>query len=645
MCGIAGIINPSGKAVAALDVSLLSSAMEHRGPDDLGFLGWRKGGELRIAREAYAAIVDAEVAFAHRRLSIIDETEGGWQPMATQDQRFAITFNGEIYNYIELKAELEEAGICFTTHSDTEVLLQALTTWGMAKTLPRLTGMFAFALLDTVANTVTLARDPFGIKPLSYAVVKGGLAFASELTQLLTLAGVSRTVEPQALYDYLRFGLTDRGARTLFSGIAHLPAAHYAVVDLAEPTRVNVQRYWQAQLRPTLDISFDEAATELGRLFMESVRLHLRADVPVGAALSGGIDSSAVVAAMRELEGPSLDLHTFTFIAPGANVDEERWADMAAGAVHATQHKVALSGGDLAASLDGLIATQGEPFGSTSIFAQNRVFGLAAENGIKVTLDGQGADEIMAGYVPFLAARLATLFKNGNWLRSAHLLTASSAVAGGQAGVALRATRFLLPEFLQGPARRLVGEGLMPPWMNANWFARQGVVAQAPQKPIEGDVLRHELLESLTDRVLPALLRYQDRNSMAHSVESRVPFLTPKLVDFLYSLPEDFLISDEGETKSVFRAAMRGLVPDPILDRRDKVGFATPQESWLGEERAWLNNVLASDRLRAIPAFDAQSMGREMEAVRRGQKPLAGDVWRWINLTRWAETFDVDFAA
>jgi asparagine synthase (glutamine-hydrolysing) len=306
---------------------------------------------------------------------------------------------------------------------------------------------------------------------------------------------------------------------------------------------------------------------------------------------------------------------------------------------------VALSGGDLAASLDGLIATQGEPFGSTSIFAQNRVFGLAADNGIKVTLDGQGADEIMAGYVPFLAARLATLFKNGNWLRGAHLLTASGAVAGGQAGVALRATRFLLPEFLQGPARRLVGEGLMPPWMNADWFARQGVVAQAPQKPIEGDVLRHELLESLTDRVLPALLRYQDRNSMAHSVESRVPFLTPKLVDFLYSLPEDFLISDEGETKSVFRAAMRGLVPDAILDRRDKVGFATPQQSWLGEDQAWLNTVLTSDRLRAISAFDAQGMSREMDAVRQGQKPLAGDVWRWINLTRWAETFDVDFAA
>jgi len=153
-----------------------------------------------------------------------------------------------------------------------------------------------------------------------------------------------------------------------------------------------------------------------------------------------------------------------------------------------------------------------------------------------------------------------------------------------------------------------------------------------------------KLLASLTDRVLPALLRYQDRNSMAHSVESRVPFLTTKLVDFLYALPEDFLISDQGDTKAVFRTAMRGRVPDNILDRRDKVGFATPQESWLGEEQAWLHHVLDSERLRAIPAFNAEGIAREADAVRNGQKPLAGDVWRWINLARWAECFDVDFA-
>jgi len=639
MCGIAGLINPSGKAIAALDLQMMSAAMEHRGPDDLGFMGWGENAKLCIEREAGVAIQDSQVAFAHRRLSIIDEGEGGWQPMATKDGRFVLTFNGEIYNYVELKLELESEGLNFTTSSDTEVLLQAFSSWGVEKTLPRLTGMFAFAVLDTKSKTVTLARDPFGIKPLSYATVKGGLAFASELTSLLMLSGVDRTVEPSALYDYLRFGFTDRGARTLFAGIKHLPAAHFAVVNLDRPDVVKPQRYWQAELKPVRDISFEAATTELRTLFKESVRLHLRADVPVGAALSGGIDSSAVVGVMRDLEGPDLDLHTFTFIAPGSDLNEENWADMAAKSVQATQHKISMTGKELVSELDHLIQIQGEPFGSTSIFAQNRVFKLAKDNNIKVTLDGQGADEILGGYMPFLAARLATMIKSGQWLKAVKLLNSID----GKRGTFLRAMRFVLPTFLQGPARRIIGESLVPAWMNGDWFKRHGVNIQAPQKPVSGDVLRHELLESLTDRILPALLRYQDHNSMAHSVESRVPFLTTKIVDFIYSLPEEFLISNDGETKSIFRAAMRGLVPDEILDRRDKIGFAAPEEQWLKESGAWLDDVLSSDIMKTIPAFDAEGMAQEIKAVQMGQKRLTGDVWRWINLVRWAETFDVSF--
>ncbi|MBF0246636.1 MAG: asparagine synthase (glutamine-hydrolyzing) [Alphaproteobacteria bacterium] len=639
MCGIAGIIAPSGRTVAALDIKLMSGAMEHRGPDDLGYLGWSREAGVFISRDPLSAVCEARLALAHRRLSIIDEGEGGWQPMATSDGRFAIVFNGEIYNYLELRAELQGEGISFATHSDTEVLLNALAAWGVEKTLPRLTGMFAFALLDTVDGALTLARDPFGIKPLSYARVKGGLAFASEIASLLCVSGVSRRVEPSALYDYLRFGLTDRGARTLFAGIEHLPPAHFAVVDLTRPDQVVPRRYWRAELGPTLDIGFDEAATELRRLFLDSVRLHLRSDVPVGAALSGGIDSSAVVGAMRALEGDGLDLHTFTFVAAGSNLNEEAWADMAADAAHATPHKVSLTGRQLVDGLDALIAAQGEPFGSTSIFAQNRVFSLARQNGIKVTLDGQGADEILAGYTPFLAARLATMAQDGEWGRALRFWRGLDA----KTGVALRAMRFVLPQALQGPARRLVGEGLMPGWMDVSWFARQGVRPVAPQKPVRGDVLRHELAESLTDRVLPSLLRYQDRNSMAHSVESRVPFLTTALVEFLYSLPEAFLISDQGVTKAVFRRAARGLAPDAILDRRDKIGFAAPEETWLAEAGEWLDGVLSSDMMNAIPAFDSRAMSQEIEAVRSGGRRLTGDVWRWVNLARWAEFFDVRF--
>lgn len=640
MCGIAGILSSAGQKVFAQDIRLLSNGMEHRGPDDLGYMGWVRGERPRVSRICEEVVQNPDVAFAHRRLSIIDEGGGGWQPMSTEDGRYVLAFNGEIYNYIELKKELEGEGIGFTTHSDTEVLLQALVVWGVERALLRLMGMFAFALLDTQSNTVTLARDPFGIKPLSYTEIKGSLVFASEITQLLPLSKRQETVEASALFDYLRFGFTDRGSKTLFTDIKHLPAAHYASINLDAPARVHPVRYWQPELKPTLDIGFEEAANELRNIFMESVSLHLRSDVPVGAALSGGIDSSAVVGAMRELGGSALDLNTFTFIAPNSHVNEEKWADLAAKHVRATQHKISLTGQDLADKLDDLIVTQGEPFGTTSIFAQNQVFKLAADHGIKVTLDGQGADEMIGGYVPFFAARFATMVRSGQLLRGAKFLHSLE----GNLAVAARSMRFILPLGLQVPMRKMIGEDLVPNWMNGEWFRERGVVSQAPQKPVSGDVLRQEMLQSLTDRILPALLRVQDRNSMAHSVESRVPFLTTKMVDFLYSLPEEYLISDAGETKSVFRRAAQGLAPERVLQRRDKIGFATPEEVWLKDVQPWVNDVMSGSLLREMPVFEPAVMEREIARVKNGQKRLTGEVWRWVNLSKWADRFSVQFS-
>jgi asparagine synthase (glutamine-hydrolysing) len=643
MCGIAGVLLPSNQTV---DVSVLSGFSEkqaHRGPDDYGFLGWRLGQEeLKISRHVNDVSDGAHIAFVHRRLTIIDESEGGWQPKASRCGNYAICFNGEIYNYLELKENLQKQGVVFSTQSDTEVLLNALIHWGVEKTLPRLTGMFAFAFLDCRNQTVVLARDPFGIKPLSFTSHRGGIAFASELSTLLDLADVKRTVEPQALYDYLRFGYTDAGATTLFSEIRNLEPAHFARIDLRD-IQITPQRYWRASISETRDITFEEAANHLRGLFEESIALHLRSDVPVGAALSGGIDSSAVVMSMRRKEGDDLDLHTFSFIAPGEPMDEEGWADIVGRSVNANMHKVQSNGQELVRDLDRIIEIMGEPFGTTSIYAQYRVFGLARQHNVPVTLDGQGADEILAGYVPFLAARMATMIKKGQLGRANSLLTNALATSGSKAPVILRAMRFLLPEILQGVGRRMIGEKLVPDWMNGEWFQNRNVLLKAKQKPISGDVLRHELKESMTTRVLPSLLRNDDRTSMAHSIESRVPFLTTKIVEFLYSLPEEYLISDEGETKAVFRKAMRGIVPDPILDRRDKIGFATPEETWMGEAKTWLEEVLSSDRVKDLPFFSTSNFQGEIDAVRSGKKVLSGEVWRWINLIRWADKFDVEF--
>lgn len=642
MCGIAGILAGPGRRIDPRELARVSQAIAHRGPDDQGAAGWSPDRGLSVTAECAGLPEGARVGFAHRRLSIIDTGPGGHQPMVTPDGRHALITNGEIYNYLELRRELESEGAVFASQSDTEVLLSALVRWGVERTLPRLVGMFAFAFLDIDNRRVTLARDPFGIKPLLWAMRGGDLAFASEPGALLELDGLNRTVDPQALFDYLRFGLTDRGDRTLFRDIHHLPPATFAVVDLTRPAAPEPITYWRAKTIGSYDLSFNEAASELGRLFKKSVALHLRADVPVGAALSGGIDSSAVVCAMRKQAGDALDLHTFSFTAPGSRHDEEHWADIAGQATRATMHKTASTGSALAAELDNLIRLQGEPFGSTSIFAQNQVYALVRDAGIKVTLDGQGADEILGGYVPFLAARLAGMLRQGEFASAARFLCRARDQAD-PAGMLARAARFILPTSLQGLTRKLVGEDLVPGWMNARWLADNNVIPNAPQQPRQGRVLMDELAESLESRVLPALLRYQDRNSMSYAVESRVPFLIPEIVDFAFSLPERFLISDRGETKSVFRAAMRGLVPNAILDRRDKIGFITPQDDWLREAEGRLSSLVNKDAARSIPVLNHVVLSRSVADLTDGDGPIPQHIWRVANLTRWSEIFDVSF--
>lgn len=643
MCGIAGIIAGPGRTVDKLELARLSQAIRHRGPDDQGACAWSADAGLTPAADCGDLAPGAVAGLAHRRLSIIDTGPGGHQPMITADGRYALITNGEIYNYLELRKELETEGWDFHTQSDTEVLLTALVRWGIEKTLPRLVGMFAFAFLETATRSMILARDPFGIKPLMWTLRGNDLAFASEPAALLELDGLKRAVDPQALYDYLRFGLTDQGAQTLFQGIHHLPPGTWAKIDLHRPCAPDPVRYWQPRTEQVSNIGFDEAAAELSRLFRDSVRLHLRADVPVGAALSGGIDSSAVACAMRQAEGDALDLHTFSFTAPGSPFDEETWADRAGRAARATMHKTTSTGAALSEGLDDLIRVQGEPFGSTSIFAQNRVYALVKQAKIKVTLDGQGADEILAGYVPFFAARLASMLRGGNVVGAARLLCAAKDQAGGL-GMLARAARFILPTGGQALARRLIGEGLVPDWIDGRWLASNGVNVRAPQKPRRGRVLMGELAESLETRVLPALLRYQDRNAMSYSIESRVPFLTTEIVDFVYGLPERYLISDRGETKSVFRAAMRGLVPGDILDRRDKIGFITPQDEWLREAGGWLANLIDSDAARAVPVIRHPVLSQSINALIKGGGPMPQHVWRAANLIRWAEINQMEFS-
>ncbi|GAB4172236.1 MAG: asparagine synthase (glutamine-hydrolyzing) [Coleofasciculaceae cyanobacterium] len=642
MCGIAGIVGFDRTTINSQLLESLSDALSDRGPDDVGFLGWSGTAPVQVSRHP-EAVAGNRLSLVHRRLSILDLTPSGWQPMGTPDGRYYITFNGEIYNYLELQIQLKALGHQFRSHSDTEVLLAAYAQWGV-KAFTDLVGMFAFAILDTQERKLILARDYFGIKPLYYTYYQDGFAFASEIKALLNLPGVNRQVNPQRLYDYLRSGRTDYGSQTLFADIVQLPPAHYLEISLDNPQQTQLVKYWQLDLNQRLELSFSEATEQLRELFLDNIRLHLRSDVPVGAALSGGIDSSAIAMAMYYLQGKDLQLYTFSYIADDPALSEEKWVDLVGQEASAFVHKVQPQPDELVADLEHLIHLQDEPFGSTSIYAQYRVFHKAKEVGIKVMLDGQGADELLGGYRPYVAARLASLLSQGQWGKAKQFWQKASQLPDtGKLNLLVRAGGLLLPPNLQGSARRLVGKEHIPSWLNANWLSKHGAIPKLPGQRSSPEVLREELYQALVATSLPMLLRYEDRNSMAHSIESRVPFLTPSLVNFVFSLPEEFIINSDGTSKAIFRQAMRGIVPDAILNRRDKIGFATPEQSWLTTLRPWVEQVLHSEVAAQIPALNLNVVKTELQAVLDGQKLFDFRVWRWVNLIRWAERFSVSF--
>jgi asparagine synthase (glutamine-hydrolysing) len=622
MCGIAGGYWTAGSDAASEQMRLGLQALRHRGPDHQGYeeLGMPVG----------------SVLLGHARLSVIDLSAAAHQPMHSGDGRLSIVFNGEIYNYLELRAELEQCGMRFSTRSDTEVLLAAWAAWGAAA-LRRFIGMFAFVLVDRERQLLLAARDGFGIKPLYYVQDRDGFRFASELPALRALRTDGNPLNWQRAYDYLVHGEYDFGDDTFVEGVRSLTPGHLLTLDLRPGAVPQLQEWWSPRAAHSVHLPFEEAALELRRLILDNVRMHLRSDVPLGAALSGGLDSSAIVCAMRHLE-PDADINTFSFIATGASVSEEHWVDRVNQHVGARPHKVVVSQAELAADLDDMIAAQGEPFGSTSIYAQYRVFRLARERGMTVTLDGQGADELLGGYNAYPGQRVRSLVEQGRPAAAGHFLRAWSRWPGRSLGQGLKRVAGAYSEGrLHQFLRQLDGMDNVPDWIRPGPLREAGVSLALPSqqniydKP--GRRMMGSLAASLRQRGLPALLRHGDRNSMRFSVESRVPFLTCQFADFTLGLPEEYLVSLRGESKHLLRAAMRGIVPDDVLDRKDKIGFATPEQQWLLGMADTVRGWLAQDV--GLPFLDQQRVVAEFDQVVSGRRAYTSQVWRWINFIRW----------
>ncbi len=600
MCGLCGVVELGAPPIHD-HVERMLDGMAHRGPDGRGIFA------------------DDDVCLGHLRLAIIDLSDAGLEPFASDDGHLQLVFNGEIYNYLELREELRGKGHVFRTQTDTEVLLAAYREWGL-QCVERLNGMWAFAVWDARRRTLFASRDRLGIKPLYYRVDGRRLTFASEPWVL-----GSRDANLRVVHDYLEQGYLDQGDETFFAGVRRLLPAHSLEFG---SHGLRLERYWQLEPRePPPDAK--EAVRET---FLDAVRLQLRADVPVGTCLSGGVDSSAIAVAVAHHGHARQKTVTAFFEDPG--FDERMYAETVVGRTGADSRWVTFTASELTENLPAIVQAQGEPFGSTSICAGWFVMREARRAGLTVMLDGQGGDELFAGYRAYFGYRLSDLLRAGRIGEAGAELRAFAHVNGARWGV-VAVLNPHVPERVRRAARaRLRGSAtLVAPELRALPAANGDTGLAFP------DRLRRQQQLVLTRRGLPELLRYEDRNSMAHSLEARVPLLDHRLVELAFSLPGNELIR-RGETKSVLRRALADLLPPEIRARRDKLGFVTPEARFLREEVGMLAGDVFGSRAFAERGFvDADAARRRLERHRRGALEAGMELWRVLNLELWARRF------
>jgi asparagine synthase (glutamine-hydrolysing) len=612
----------------------------HRGPDGRG---WQ-------VFDTPAGIL----ALGHRRLAIIDTSDAGLQPFSDPSGRFHIILNGEIYNYIEIRTELQLKGCVFRSATDTEVLLQAFMIWGEAA-LDRMMGMFAFVLYDRQTQSLFAARDRYGIKPLYLTASSTGLALASEIKQLIGLPSVPSKANTARLRDFLISGILDHTSETLFEGVTQLRGGECLRLDLGNKADIKpvIRRWYELPALETRRFAPDEAAMRLYHLLEQSVRLHLRADVQVGSCLSGGLDSSSIVALVFALLTQQAERDRFTTVSaiyPGTAVDEGAYAAAVTDMTGFRACRLTPDPRELSDNLSAIVALQDEPFGSTSILSQWSVFKAAKDNGVKVMLDGQGADEQLAGYEWMIANRMADLLRDGRLIALAQTLhdrlpSVGSGLPGklrmlwGDMGGILRQT---IPQGLRNRMRGVHRQVTQGHWLRdgGNGETADAAAAAALGLPQAAsiDAQCHLLTHGSN---LPMLLHWEDRNSMAHSIEARVPFLDHRLVEFSLALSADCKF-DRALTKRVLRDAMRPLLPEKISARRDKLGFATPEGDWV---RGVLREQVEAGVQQAVERFPSifdRSATRAFASERlNASTPMDFTLWRIANTGLWAQIYGI----
>lgn len=633
MCGIAGIVALEGFDPAVL--MAVTNLVSYRGPDGRGFvfIDVHSGstGECIYNRETSPVLQRPSLGLGARRLAILDLSEFGLQPMQIDNGDYWITYNGEIYNYLEIRKELEK-GESFRTHTDTEVILRAYRRWGQ-DCVKRFNGMWAFAIWDRKQRKLFCSRDRFGVKPFYYFVRNSQLVFGSEIKQLLAYPGVPRTANENIVLQYLENGVQDHSENTFFAGIRQLLPGHSMSIDLTKSSiSVEIARYWELPIEPEKRMSEKDAIEQFLMHLQRAVNWRLRSDVPVGSCLSGGLDSSSVVMlaikAKREKE-----FHSFSSCFDEAAIDERKYIQEVVCSSGATPHYVFPRAETFWDDLNCLIWHQDEPFGGTGVYAQWCVMRAARQAGIPVLLDGQGGDEILCGYRKFYIFYLWHLFKSANprvlpegiaWIRNV-----------GQNPWSWSSAKRYVPAFRGSQQSLLVRVG-NPELSGANHESAE--VSLGP-----GASLRQRQKDDLAYFSIPALLHYEDRNSMAHSIEARVPMLDYELATFAVNC-QPALKLHGGWTKWILRKAMSGVLPEAVRLRKSKLGFSTPQEEWLQKDaRGIIRSLIQASALKLDRILSHKKVGTAMTAFldRKPGSLTEMEAYRVLNLELWARVFSV----
>lgn len=605
MCGICGLYNRHMEVKEKKNLVLeMNRVQKHRGPDDEG------------------VYIDENVGLGHVRLSIIDLSSAGHQPMNYMD-RYIIIYNGEIYNYIELRMQLEKLHYQFRSETDTEVLLAAYDCWG-EKCQEKLNGFWAFAIYDYLTGKLFLSRDRYGVKPLYYTNLPGYFLFASEIKAILKNPNVSRIANDQAVLDYLVNGFVDCEEETFFKGIYRLPAGNCMIVQMDKEPEIH--RYYCLEYTEPAGTMNHDMVKKFRSLFQSSIKMRLRADVPIGSCLSGGLDSSAIVCeSSRQLKRKGVESIQKTYSAcyKGSANDESEYIKEVLQATGIQGFACYPTANSLWEDLNHLIYTQDEPFMSTSMYASYCVMRLAHQKGAKVLLDGQGADEMLCGY------RKARVYYIKKLIENKKILSA------------VRETILYFPYMRKHNSSLLADMGMLRQFLgkkNHNDIKRKYLSEKFVS---EGTVNSYQnnkrfLLNDFDKIILPALLRYVDRNSMAFSIEDRLPFLDYRLVEFSMKLPLSAKIHG-GYSKYIMRKALD--MPEKIRTRKDKIGFYTPELRWLEKYSDEYKALFVGNGFRAGKYIDHEKLVRDWDELIHGRDSIG--LFRYICLEKWMRIFDV----